>query len=342
MRYNYLVAIIREGQVNMDGRIRDPQQIIALFNQNVALEHKAIYQYLQHAYAIGEIGVGAEIINIARSEMRHMKYFAGIITELGGIVTLERPAVDVRAANLHEMMVLGSAAEDEAIEAYTAQLDRIDHPGALRVLERVILDEELHKQQWGAFDAEVAELAYEASYPSAGPVQDPTLVALLNGAFEEAYNEVLIYLRHFFQSTDWEAKDFLFENSVWKMKQMGLMADVIHEHGADPSFPWRPTPIEGALADRIAQAIEIEKASVNRYQRLSGCPVPHEVRSILKNALGQSIYQQKQMELLRDLNAQEAFAEPGYAPIQEEARPPAAPASRPSYTVGSLIDQPTP
>lgn len=326
----------------MDGKIRDPQQIIALFNHNVALEHGAIYQYLQHAYAIGDVGVGAEIINIARSEMRHMKYFAGIITELGGTVTLTRPDVQVRAATIHEMMLLGSAAEDEAIRDYTAQLDQIDHPGALRVLERVILDEELHKVQWGAFDAEVAELAYEASYPSQGPVTDPTLVAVLNEAFEEAYNEVLIYLRHYFQTSDWEAKDFLFENSVWKMKQMGLVADEIHEHGADPGFPWRPTPIEGALADRIAQAIDVEKASIKRYERLSGCPVPHEVRSILKNALGQSIYQQKQMELLRDMNAQEAFAEPGYAPLQEEERAPEAPAPRLSYTVGSLIDQPAP
>ncbi|MBO9539114.1 ferritin-like domain-containing protein [bacterium] len=325
----------------MDAKIRDPQQIIALFNRNVALEHGAIYQYLQHAYAIGEIGVGAEIINIARAEMRHMKYFAGIITELGGVVTLERPAVELRAANLHEMMVLGAAAEDEAIESYTAQLDLIDHPGALRVLERVILDEELHKEQWGEFDAEVAELAYQASYPSPGPVQDPALAALLNGAFEEAYNEVLVYLRHYFQSSDWEAKDFLFENSVWKMRQMGLMADKLHELGADPSFPWRPVPIEGALSDRIAQAIAIEQASVKRYQQLSGCPVPHEVRSILKNALGQSVYQQKQMELLRDLNTREGFAEPGYVPIQEAIAPPAA-APRPAYTVGSLIDQPAP
>ncbi|MNY07597.1 hypothetical protein D3C86_1404080 [compost metagenome] len=70
--------------------------------------------------------------------------------------------------------------------------------------------------------------------------------------------------------------------------------------------------------------------------------MPHEVRSLLKNALGQSIFQQKQMELLRDLNAQEAFAEPGFAPLQEVERAPEAPAPRLSYTVGSLIDQPAP
>ncbi|MNT98692.1 hypothetical protein D3C72_2413350 [compost metagenome] len=65
------------------------------------------------------------------------------------------------------------------------------------------------------------------------------------------------------------------------------------------------------------------------------------MRSLLKNALGQSVYQQHQMELLRDLNTREGFAEPGYVPIQEEIVPPAA-APRPAYTVGSLIDQPAP
>ncbi|MNY46693.1 hypothetical protein D3C86_1818960 [compost metagenome] len=123
---------------------------------------------------------------------------------------------------------------------------------------------------------------------------------------------------------------------------MGLMADEIHENGVDPSFPWRPAPIEGALSDRVAQAIAIEKASVNRYRRLAGCPVPHEVRSLLQNALGQSVFAQGQMELLRDLNAQEAFSEPGYVPLQEDERVPVIPAPRPSFTVGSLLEKPSP
>jgi bacterioferritin len=337
----------------MNGKVRDPQQIVALFNHNVALEHGALYQYLQHAYAIGEAGVGSEIINIARSEMRHLKYFAGIIVELGGVVTLQRPEVLVRAASIQEMMRLGSQAEDEAIRDYTSQLDVIDHPGALRVLERVIKDEEFHKSQFAGFEEEVADMARTASYPTEGALLDPELVAMLNDSFAHEYNQLLVYLRHYFQTTDWEAKDFLFENAFWRMKHLGLLADHIHDLNADPSFLWNPHPEEGAIADRIAQCREIEQEDTARYQRLSGCPIPEEVRRLFTNMRDHAVYQEGQMRLLQDLMSRPDLAQPGYAPIDqpipsaESAEPKpsphgvaAQPTRRPGLTIGSLIDVP--
>lgn len=354
----------------MDEKIRDPEQIVALFNHNVALEHGAIYQYLQHAYAIGDEGVGAEIISIARSEMRHLKYFAGIITELGGTVTLERPNVTVRAATIEDMMQLGYAAEEEAVRDYTSQLDRIDHAGALRVLERVIADEVFHREQWSGFEAEVRQMAAKASFPSPGPVEDPATANLLNNLFQQEYNHLLIYLRHYFQTADWEAKDFLFENAYWKMKEMSLLADEIHERGADPDFHWGPRPLEGSVVERIAQAIEIEQIDQATYQKGLGCPIPKEVRDLFQNGLTHARYQEGQMKLLRDLIAKPGQGSPGLAqfggpgplahPIPVAGRPPEAlgtasphgegydpnqsaqpaPADRPMLTVGSLLDHP--
>jgi bacterioferritin (cytochrome b1) len=37
----------------------DTATVIAILNANIALEHSAIVQYLLHAYAMGEGGVGA-------------------------------------------------------------------------------------------------------------------------------------------------------------------------------------------------------------------------------------------------------------------------------------------
>lgn len=356
----------------MDGKIRDPEQIIALFNHNVALEHGAIFQYLTHAYAIGEAGVGAEIINIARTEMRHMKYFAGLIAELGGTVTLERPNVLVQASSTVEMMHLGVDAEEDAIRDYVSQLDRIDHPGALRILERVIMDERFHREQFAGFEEEVRELAQQASFPKAGAPKDPALVEILQGAFEDEYNQLLAYLRHFFQAQDWEAKDFLFENAFWRMKHMSLLADHINDENADPNFLWNPHPVEGSLAERVAQTIEFEQTSATNYERRSGCPIPHEARLLFQNIHGHALYQEGQMKLLRDLMATPGHAAPGYAPFggppsvghqvpaagrpPEEHGPPEphgggfemgtelppTKPQQPSLTVGSLLNLPKP
>lgn len=357
----------------MDGKIRDPEQIVALFNHNVSLEHGAIFQYLTHAYAIGEAGVGAEILNIARTEMRHMKYFAGLIAELGGTVTLERPNVLVRAGSLEEMMRLGVEAEGDAIRDYSSQLERIDHPGAQRILERVILDEQFHQTQFADFEAEVRELAQQATYPKGGAPADPALVALLQEAFQDEYNHLLIYLRHYFQTQDWEAKDFLFENAYWRMKHMSLLADRLNEENADPGFLWGPRPVEGSLAERVAQALEIEQEDKASYERRSGCPIPPEVRELFQNFTGHARYQEGQMKLLRDLMATPGHAAPGYAPLggppsvghqmpvagrpPEELGPPephgegsevtspvppSAHQTPASFTVGSLIHLPKP
>lgn len=298
----------------MDGKTRDPERIIALFNHNVGLEHGAIFQYLTHAYAIGEAGVGAEILNIARTEMRHLKYFAGVIAELGGTVTLERPNVLVRADSLTEMMRLGVEAEGDAIRDYSAQLELVDHPGAQRILERVIMDEQFHQEQFSGFEAEVRELAQQATFPRDGAPTDPALVEILQEAFADEYNHLLVYLRHYFQAQDWEAKDFLFENAYWRMKHMSLLADHLSEENADPGLLWAPHPVEGSLAERVAQAIGLEQANAAAYQRRSGCPIPPEVRLLFQNIQGHATYQEGQMRLLRDLMTTPGHAAPGYAP----------------------------
>lgn len=287
----------------MGDKVREPERIIALFNHNVGLEHGAIYQYLQHAYAIGEAGVGAEIINIARSEMRHLKYFADTVVELGGTVTLERPAVKVNAASTREMIQLGVEAEAEAIRDYSSQLALIEHPGAQRILERVIMDEQLHREQFADFETEVAEMVEQASFPSSGTPEDPKLAALLNEAFATEYNQVLVYLRHYFQVRNWEAKDFLFENTVWRMKHMSLMADSLHGQHTDPNFHWNPHPVEGTLDERLTQAIALEQEDAAIYERMATCPVPPELKRLFLNQMNHSHYQEAQMKLLGQLMA---------------------------------------
>jgi len=65
-------------------------ELVSLLLHNVALEHAAIVQYLYHVFLIGDEEITGEIEKIARQEMRHMKWFAHRIAQLGGEVELKR------------------------------------------------------------------------------------------------------------------------------------------------------------------------------------------------------------------------------------------------------------
>lgn len=284
-------------------RLSDPAALIALFNHNIALEHGAIVQYLAHAYALGEGGVGAEIINIARSEMRHLKYFADMVVEWGGTVQLARPPVALAAPDAGAMIRLGIAAEEDAIGQYAGQLERVAHAGAARVLARVLDDERLHHEQFADFEAEVVDLL--ACYPQPGPPTEVEVATLVNETFRHEYEAVLGYLGHYFQLPDFRARDFVFENVVWRMKAMGLLADELHERGADPALDAPFTPMTGGPGARVTQALHMEQEDAARYRELARCPVPVEVRRIFMNSMAHHGYGEGQMQLLLGLLARE-------------------------------------
>lgn len=311
-----------------DDRIRDPKGIIALFNHNIALEHGAIVQYLQHAYAMGEGGVGCEVINIARDEMRHLKYFADLIVDLGGVPALDRGLMILEADSAAQMMVNGQRAEDEAIATYARQIELIDHPPAQRILERILRDEELHHGMFRGFEAEL-QGADPLSFPLGGLAADPELISMLNEDFAREYNKILEYLRYYFTNRHGRTRDYMQEAWIWHMKHMAWIADEINEEGGAPEFALNPTFHDVELREKVARAIAIEQEHQGAYERRLGCPLSPELKAKFKTILHHEQFNEHKLTQLYEALApqptpQVKHAEESVEPVEPTIEPIAA------------------
>lgn len=337
------------------GRVSDRETVLALLNHNIALEHGAIVQYLQHAYAMGEGGIGTEVITIARAEMRHMKLFADLLVDLGGKPTLDRGSIYFEAPDAAGMMANGVRAEEDALREYRTQLERLDFAPMQRLLERVLADEEYHHGQFQGFEEElragVEQAKANAAFPSPGPVSNPEAMALVGRAFTEKYNQVLEVVTYYFESRDFLARDFLQESWTWAMRHMAHFADELSEHGADPAFTLAPTVVEGDLRAHVERAIALEKANVEARGQQLACPIPDDLKALLRNIRTHEAFNAEQLEILQRRLAQApVVTRPSSAPslpaAEASARPPvtepparaaSAPPPWSSLTVGSLL-----
>lgn len=336
--YKPLEAILKA-----DGKIRDRETILALLNHNIHLEHGAIVQYLQHAYAMGEGGIGTEVITIARAEMRHMKYFADLLVDLGGKPTLDRGNVYFNAPTAADMMANGILAEEDALREYRTQLERVDFAPMQRLLERVLADEEYHHGQFQGFEEELrsgaAQAKANAAYPSPGPVEDPQAMALIGENFTARYNQVLEYVQYYFESRDYHARDFLEETWTWAMRGMAFFADELSEHGADPAFTLAPTPVEGDLRMHVDRAISLEKANAALRNEQMRCPISPELKAMLKNVQAHERYNAEKLEILKARHLPITPIEVPSPPLAVAEVPMVTPPppARPAWTVGSLM-----
>lgn len=306
----------------------DSSKVVEILNHNIALEHGAIVQYLLHAYAMGEGGVGAEVINIARTEMRHLKYFADVVVDLGGEPILgPRGEMFLEADSARAMMANGVTAEEGAIREYQAELARLDHPRAQRVLERVLLDEMFHRTQFQGFEGAVADVA--ATYPLP-PVADPDagrVVALLNDAIQREYCGILLGVREYLRSRDMKRRDHFEEVMIWAMKRVGLVADEVSERrGAVnlldlPDFP-EPRDISAATAEALAD----EERRVAEYARLSSQLDDPDFQHLLPNLQGTAAYSTERLREEAEKLAARAVMGAAKCPFHT--------------TVGSLLGQP--
>ncbi len=324
--------------------------VLSILDHNISLEHGAIVQYLSHAYAIGEAGVGAEVITIARTEMRHLKIFGDLLVDLGGSPDLyRRGPMHLEADSAAQMMRNGVEAEADAIAAYEAALLRVDHPRAARMIERVLDDERFHHEQFAGFVAEAADLS--ATFPVAGPV-DPAAtkgVALLDPAVRAEYAAILQNVREFLQSREFRHRDRMLEPMIWGMKHIGLLADEIHEQAGAVNLldlPSRTPPAEAIEVTRALLAAEEERLAI--YDRIVEAGVGPELRLLLGNFSTHHRYSITELGREIERLAERARAGAHRCPFhgtwspdpRVENLPQATEPAGPAGSIGSLLGQP--
>ncbi|MEE8420904.1 MAG: ferritin-like domain-containing protein [Dehalococcoidales bacterium] len=241
----------------------DKAGIIALLTEDLKDEHGAIIQYLNHAYGMGEGEIACEIEAVARDEMRHLDWLAETITELGGTVNLERGKMRMGGALVPDWMRNDVFLEEGAIAQYREHIKAIDDPKIKRLLERILADEQAHRDVFGHFTEKTAA---EGSRDVTGNRQDKT-VEVINRSIGHEYTVVLQYLLHSYLSTDAEGKKQLEDQAVNEMQHMGWLAEGMVSSGGKPVIEHFEVDRSTKFTDMLHADIKIEREVSEAYDR---------------------------------------------------------------------------
>ena len=323
--------------------------VIDMLNADIRDEHAAIIQYLQHAYAIGESGEACEIEAVARDEMRHLHWLSEAVVELGGDPTIERGEVDLSGAGPVEWMARDIIAEERAIAQYKEHIAAIDDPKIVRLLERILSDEEAHRDQFADLADEVAEEGVEPvvadlSMPTGG---EPSRVAeILQQGVQHEYTVILQYLYHDFVTPDCEVSQELEMQAINEMQHMGWFSEELASIGVRPEMERTEVDRSRDTATMLEADIAAERAVTRVYNQQIEEVDDEELKALLVRVRDHEVYHDAVFsEMLEEVRAREEKEEaaseeeesPPLPPKAEEPSPPPSPLDK--LTVGSLMGE---
>jgi len=241
------------------------QEWIEALQEAAKGEHAAIIQYLRHAYALGEGEEACEIEAIARDEMRHFWMLSRWLTKLGGVPTIERGFVDLSGQRPPEWMDRDVEAEERAIAMYRDYIARAENPALRSDIERILADEERHREQFAHFADKFRRLASQAAPEKAAPAAETELEALDWGVRHE-YAAILQYLFHSFLLQDEESSRQLELQAINEMQHMGWLAEELASRGQD--LPLEPHEVNLSREPRpMLQAdVKLERDTAQAYE----------------------------------------------------------------------------
>ncbi len=229
-------------------------EAIRRLNEDVALEHAALVQYLLDVYRLKPEGLEEDIETIAREEMYHLWGFAQLVLELGGTPRLDRGAVYADGRDLTQILVVNVASEDGAIRKYTRDLEAIDDERIRDYLRRVIRDEQHHRLMFrtmlGARPDAPPDI--EAEVEKAGPIgegtpaphvtdedvvipvaaDDKSRGGSLARAVLTQYELVLSMLQRYFDAWGTFEAEELLRSAIREMKNLGDLSETWGDTGA--------------------------------------------------------------------------------------------------------------
>ncbi len=244
------------------------KELINLLLYDVALEHSAIVQYLYHIFLINDANITCEIEEIARQEMRHLKWFAQKVVQLGGEVILNRleDMIMVGGPDWEDMLSKDVLAEEMAIEIYTKQLEIVKDDSVKRLLERVIKDENTHRFEFSELRDKVKEgmVCYQEERQGI----DQKTLEVLNKFLQEEYASIIKYLYQFFHSKDIKHRDVMLDLAIESMVHMGKIGEKIGELGGMPHIKTELSPPRYKDMQRsLEEEIIFEQHAMGEYEK---------------------------------------------------------------------------
>ncbi|MFN3975851.1 MAG: ferritin-like domain-containing protein [Aquificaceae bacterium] len=283
----------------------DKRETINLLLYDVALEHSAIVQYLYHIFLISDGNITSEIEEIARQEMRHLKWFAQKVVQLGGQVVLDRieDMIMIGGPDWADMLLKDVKAEEEAIKIYTSQLEVVKDDSVKKLLERVIKDEEDHKIEFSELAQKVKEGL--TCMPLQEQRADQKTLEVLNKFLKEEYQTIINYLYQFFHSKNCDYKDIMLDLAIESMVHMGKLGEKIGELGGMPNIEridFSPKPLK-SLQEQVKAEILYEQQTGGDYGREREAIQDPEIKRLFTFIENQEEYhRQKLMEFFKLMN----------------------------------------
>jgi len=241
--------------------------IVALLVADAKDEHAAVVQYLNHAYAMGEGELAAEIEAIARDEMRHFDWLCEAIVERGGDPPVERGFVDRAGATIPEWMQADVRAEERAIAQYRAHQAAILDPALKRLIERILWDEESHRDKFAHFVEKAQMEGLTPPTPEAvvdkagtGRVRD-----ILNQGIRHEYTVILQYLYHSFVMPECEVGREMEMQAINEMQHLGWLAEELSGLGGQPEIEHTEIDLSQETPAMLRADIAAERAVEQVY-----------------------------------------------------------------------------
>jgi bacterioferritin len=201
-------------------------EILASLNEDLALEHGAIIQYVVHGVQLRDTAITDPVRKTAREEMWQFEWLAEAIRDRGGEPVLDRADVFL-STSMADSMREDVATEDLALDHYAATLELIggSDPELTRLIERIAEDERHHRGTFERLAAEVKAGGEEAY--AAHPLMGPEDLAVVGPTIAVEYATVLQYLFNKYGCGDCDLGEDYFELAVDEMRHLSWVASYV-------------------------------------------------------------------------------------------------------------------
>lgn len=269
-------------------------EVLASLNEDMALEHGAIFQYVIHAVQLRDTAIADAVKRVAREEMWHFEWLAEAVRDRGGEPTLDRAPLFV-AASLGESLRKDVATEGSALSHYERTLDVVgdSDPDLTALVERIMDDERHHAAVFERL-ADGVESQGEQAYAAAARIQ-PSDFGVIGPTMASEYAGILQFLWNKYGCGDCEQGEQYFDLAIDEMRHAGWAASYVAGMGVPQPAP---VPADRVVFVRsVAQARERAESFEQSAQALYAAKAPEatnpDLRSDMERAADQHVFHRR-------------------------------------------------
>ena len=257
-------------------------ELLASLQEDLALEHGAILQYLIHGFLLRDSALTEPVRKVAREEMWHFEWLAEAITERGGEPALDRADMFL-SVSMTDSMAEDVVTEQGALEHYAHTLEVIgdSDPELSRLIERIADDERHHLATFERL-AKTVRVGGDAAY-SAGAIMGPEDLAVVGPTIGLEYGSVLQYLFNKYGCGDCELGEQYFEFAIDEMRHLGWAANYVPGFGP-PQPP--PVPVDTV---RFVRSVDEAAEAAKRLEGVSAALYAEKIAAAKSPALADDL-----------------------------------------------------